>query len=222
MTEDILQNSRVFRSVCEQTAQRLFGASRKIQFDRGQLLFSRGDVADSIYVVIEGEVAIETISEQGRPVRVATLRPGQVIGELAVLDEAARTADARATQPSLLLKIDGAAFLMAVKEDPAFALTIIRNLITRLCETNDQIENISLHTLLIRVALTLSELAKGKSGTDRFIKITQTELADRLSATREKVNIHLQTIQRSGAIVLHRGRIEIVNAERLKQFTENR
>lgn len=215
---DILKESRLFQPLSDVARAQILSSSRTLNLQRDQLLFSKGDEADTVYVVLSGEIAIEVISEQGRVARVATLHQGEVIGELAVLDDGPRTADARAIADSGLLKVDRATFLNLIQTEPPFAQSLIRDLIGRLRKSNDQVENVSLKPLRARIALTLAML--GGSG-NTTLKMTQTELAERVSATREKVNSNLQEIQGAGAIALHRGRIEIIDFKKLNHLGQD-
>lgn len=199
---------------------KLIAASREISLSKNQLLFTRGDAAQAVFILLDGELAIETMSEEGRLVRVATLQDKQIIGELAVLNNIPRTADARATRASKLLRIDGSVFFGVTTKNADCATAIIRDLIAKLCITNDQIENIALRPLQVRLAMALKELAENAPEGERFISITQIALAQRLSATREKVNIHLQSIQRTGAITIHRGRIEFNCLDTLNRLAD--
>ncbi len=220
ITLDVLTTNRLFQSLPKDAIETLASAARPVSIGSNALLFGKGDEPDAIYILNTGEIAIETISEHGKPVRVSTLHIGDMIGELGVLGGIPRTADARATSPSTLLRIDGAIFIAAVKNNPDFAMRFIENLIGRLSNTNNQIENISLRPLRVRIAIALLEKANNLPEGNRAIKLTQSALAEEVSATREKVNTHLQHIQRTGAVSLGRGNIEIVSLEKLKEAAQ--
>ena len=204
----------------EQTLDQIVGASPVRTVGAGKTLFSKGDPAEAVYVVIEGEVAIEIISPNGRIVHVATLRPGAVFGEIAVLDKGVRTADVRALSSALVLRISDTAFRELVENSPAFSRAIIDDLIEKLRNTDGQLEDISFKPLHARLASLLLDFVADAPETVPSIKITQAALAERLSATREKVNVHLQSIQRAGAIKLRRGRIEVLDVGRLTTFVD--
>ncbi len=215
---DILRQSRLFSTLNSETIERLISSSPPQKIANGKTLFSKGDPADAVYIVIKGEVAIEIISPQGQTVRVATLQQGAVFGELAVLDGGDRTADVRAAQDSKLLRIGCRAFQSLIEKSPAFSRAIIKDLIEKLRITNNQIEDISFKSLRSRLAALLIKLANNTGQNPAILQITQSALADRLSATREKVNIHLQAIQGTKAINLQRGRIEVLDLGKLSKF----
>ena len=195
--------------------ERVAKTARFIDIGKNQTLFSRGEEADAAYIIAGGQIAIEVLSGAGRVVRVATINAGAVIGELAVLDGGARTADARAVNAATLLRIPSAIIIEMFETEPAFAKAVVRGLAARLRSTNDQVESIALRSLPSRLARLLLTLGVDKDGKPGVITITQSELAERLLVTREKVNIHLQTLQRDGALKLSRGRIKLENLEPL-------
>jgi len=216
----ILGRSRLFSTLDDDHIRRILASSPTVKIPGGKTIFSKGEPPDAVYVVLNGEIAIEIISPQGRSVRVATLKEGAVFGELAALDGGMRTADARASQNAELLRIGKSAFQDLIAQAPAFARAIIGDLIEKLRMTDDQIENISFKPLKPRLAGLLLTLAGDVDAAAPAIPITQAALAERLTATREKVNIHLQVIQRAGAIRLKRGKIDILDQDKLRAFAD--
>lgn len=214
---EILSLSRLFRVLDDVAIERLVSASQTVDLPKGRILFARDDASDAAYIVLDGEISIEIVSPDGRAARFATLGTGDTFGELAVLDGLARTADARAASDARVLKIGKNRFMALAKEKPEFAFAIIADLVGKIRATNNQIEAVSFRSLRARLAALLLELAE-KEGD--MARITQSELADRLSATREKVNMHLQSIRQAGAIALGRGRIEFRDLDRLLAFVD--
>lgn len=217
---EILKSSNLFESLTVDAFDSLASAARTISGKPQSLLFSRGDDPDAVYLLGDGEIAIETISEQGKPVRVSTLRSGAIIGELGVLGNLPRTADARITRDAQLLKIDGATFVNTINSNPTVAMDLIKVLISRLAATNNQIENISLLPLRSRIAMTLLNKAMHLDEENCILNLTQSALADEVSASREKVNAHLQSIQDAGAIFLGRGKITIQSLDKLESIAD--
>ncbi len=195
--------------------ERVAKTARFIDIGKNQTLFSRGEEADAAYIIAGGQIAIEVLSGSGRVARVATIGVNAIFGELAILDNGARTADARAINAATLVRIPSAIIIEMFETEPAFARAVMQDLTAKLRSTNDQVESIALKSLASRLAGLLLTLGVDKDGNPGVITTTQSELAERLLATREKVNIHLQTLQRAGAIILSRGRIKISNLESL-------
>lgn len=208
-TMEHLRASRFFSTLGDAALTGLEATARRIEMETGRLLFTRGDVADAFYIILSGVVAIEMLSPEGRVMRVATLEAGSIFGELAVLDGGMRTADARIHENAAVIRLPAGVIADLLRNEPEFAATVIRDLVAKLRATNDQVESIASMPLRLRLARMLINLGVDQDGRSRIIEMTQSELAERLIATREKVNMHLHTLQRAGAVALSRGKIEI-------------
>lgn len=107
-----------------------------IQLASGDVVSSRGEPADVMYAVVEGELEVEV---NGRIV--ATIGPGQIVGEMALIDrhEKPRTATVRALTDARVVSVDEDEFLRLVHRTPFFALQILRIVSERLRATNEMI-----------------------------------------------------------------------------------
>jgi CRP-like cAMP-binding protein len=190
-----------------------------VQLDAGAFLFEASDAADNAYFVVDGEISIDIATETGRTISVAQARRGDLIGELSLLDGGGRSAAARALTDARLLPIPRAKFEHFLAENPRFARAVIADLAAKLRATNQQVESVSFRPLAERVATLLSALAADRGAPPVSLVITQAEIAQRLGASREKVNVHLQDLKAAGAITLGRGRIVCVNLDRLTGAT---
>lgn len=113
----------------------------------GTVIFRQGDPGDKLYVITQGRVRISrTVPGVGEEA-MAILNAGDVFGEMALLDEAPRSADATAHEPCKLLSIprDGFEDLLFLHKDLAYEVlwNVIRTLIRRLRETNDKLTFLS-------------------------------------------------------------------------------
>lgn len=216
----MLNKSRLFSTLGAEEIEKLITGAASQTVSSGKTLFCKADRADAVYVVVSGEIAIEIFSPQGKIVRIATLKSGAVFGEIAVLDGGARTTDARATEETQLLRIGESVFKRLTEEYPAFSMAIIKDLIGKLRSTDIQVEDISFKPLRSRLATLLMKLTDDTGEDAPTLAVTQSALAEQLSATREKVNVHLQAIQRANAIALRRGRIDILDRDKLREFID--
>lgn len=216
-SEEIAARSALLAHLDRADIGLLVAASQTISVTTGQHLFSKDDPSDAAFIILSGEVAIEILSEDGRCIRIASLGQADSFGEIGVLDGGVRTADARALSPAKLLMISKRKFNELFAMRPAFALSIVRELASKIRGTDNQLTELSFKSLRARLALLLLDLAKDEDGA-KVLRITQTELAERLSATREKVNVNLQNLKRVGSIAISRGRILVVDEKRLKEI----
>ena len=197
-----LKQTSHFALLRDEQLSTLATAARIMEVEAGNMIFARDDIADTVYIVLAGDIALEIIGSNGRSVRVATAIAGEIIGEFGVLDRGVRTTDAKAQNNATLLVLNGDAYRKCIFTNAEFSAVVIKDLIGKLRSTNAHIEDLSLRSLPSRLANLLVVLKPDDAACPVTLKITQVELADRLSATREKINNHLQTIKNTGAIVI--------------------
>jgi F420-non-reducing hydrogenase small subunit len=109
-------------------------------YQKGEQIFQQGDDGDAMYIVVEGHVEISQQTDNGKYV-IAYLGPNDYMGELALIGNIKRTANAEAIQESCLLKIDKKEFLGRLKDEPELALFILQVLIHRLRRTTENLHS---------------------------------------------------------------------------------
>ena len=123
--KDILQNveaalgkTELMVALSDATRARLAKQGQPCIVEPGKLLFAKGDKGDALYVLLEGEVEVRTSTEAGKDVRLASLKPPAVIGEMAVLDGGVRSADIAAILKSRFLRIHRDQAIAALESEP--------------------------------------------------------------------------------------------------------
>lgn len=101
--------------------------SNPLKLASGQVLFQSGDPGDSMYVVLDGELAILVNGTQ-----VEKTTRGGIIGEMALIDQAARSGTVVAQQDATLVKIDTARFQRLIQQNPFFATHVMKVLVDRI------------------------------------------------------------------------------------------
>jgi CRP-like cAMP-binding protein len=168
------------------------GSARTLE--PGAFLCQSGDAGDALFVVLEGEIEVLNRSEGGRQVRLASLGQGALAGEMAALDGGARSADMVAARRSSLWRIPRAALLEALAAEPKAAVALVAELSRRLRAANAALEASALLDLGARIA----RLALAEANARGVVTLTQTEIARRLGASREKVNRKLHAWAAAG------------------------
>ncbi|MEP3653499.1 MAG: Crp/Fnr family transcriptional regulator [Litorimonas sp.] len=215
MLINILKNHWLFTVLDE---EQLLAVSKKFSiksYEKGQYVFHQSDVPKHLYVILNGEVSIETHSIEGKVIKITHLDDTEIFGELALIDSGARSAGARVTKPTKLALLSDSAFRALIKQNHHFSQKLLVVLVERLRKTNNQVESLVSQSLMQRTAKLLFEF-QSKDG--RILKMTQNELGERLFASREKVNMKLKKLEKLKAITTHRGRIEILNPELLESL----
>src|ERR1700675_440260 len=181
---------------------------------RGTTIVSKGDPGNSLIAVISGTVKISVSSPDGRSAILNLIGPGEIFGEVAVLDGAARTADATANTNCEIFIIDRREFIPFVRSQPALAMKFIKLLCTRLRWTSDQVEQVILQNLPGRLAsalIRLTEKYKLASG-ERSIAVTQQEISEMVGMTRESINKQLRVWSTRRLVRLEHGAIVVLDA----------
>ncbi len=212
----LLAENSLFSALSSLQREQLINASSVMTYQPEKILFSKGEMAHKLYLIISGEISIEVMSVEGKLANIAVLSDQDIVGELTILDKGVRSATARCLSVVTLISIPKSVFLTLLDQSPALAQRIISLLIERLRKTNSLVEGLTLMPLHQRLRRLLYALTKSVTDPDLpVIKITQAQLADRLSASREKVNVHLRDLQKRGLIQTKRGAIIVANPNAL-------
>jgi len=187
--------------------EKLAGSGSNLTLERGGLLCQRGDPGDAVWVVLEGEIEIRTSSLEGREVRYASFGPAAVIGEMAALDGGVRSTDMIAATRTRLWRIPRAPLIEAIQGEPATAVALIAELAGRLRAANEALE--AMRTL--DLGGRLAQFLLGVTAERPLAPMTQTEIARRLSASREKVNRKLHAWAREGWVALASSGVRVID-----------
>lgn len=189
----------------------------------GDMIFQRGDPGDAMYIVESGAIRLARDSAQGREFTVRLAGPGEIFGEIAVIDGAGRTTDAAAVTPSVVLALARRDFQASFRDSPAMQDAVLASLCGRLRATTDQLETIALLPLEARVAQLFLLLA-GPDAAERDrasfeLAVDQQELAALVGATRPRVNRVLMNWAENG-VLRRKGRRCDCNLDALRDIVE--
>lgn len=194
---------------------------RRRRFRRNEVIFHQGDVGDSLQILASGSVKIVLPSAEGEEAIIATLRPGDFFGELALLDGAPRSATATAPEASETLSLPREEFLRMLGQDPQLTLALLSGLATELRRLTGHVEELHFLDLAGRLATRLVRLAREDDPqASRRVELdwpyTQSDLAAMIGATRQSVNKLLSTLLDEGLVAIERDRLVISNLEDLE------
>jgi CRP/FNR family transcriptional regulator, cyclic AMP receptor protein len=194
---------------------------RARRFRRGEVIFHLGDPGDALFIVMTGAIKIMIPSDAGEEAILATLRSGDVFGELAVLDGAPRSATATALEPSETLVLPRAQFRELLDKEPAIRDALLASLAGELRRLTNHVEELHFLDITGRLASRLTRLAsesgtKQADGTVRLgSPLTQGDLAAMIGCTRQSVNKLLGMFTDDGLIRLERESIVILDLDGL-------
>ncbi|WP_207457716.1 Crp/Fnr family transcriptional regulator [Azospirillum sp. SYSU D00513] len=219
----VLQRNRLLGELDDAEMRELLALGRLVRFDIGQTVFSKGDPGDCLFAILKGQIGIRASSADGKAMLLNVLDPGDVLGEIALIDGKERTAGAAALRPSELFRIDRADFLPFLERHPRLCVRMMGVLCERLRWVSENIEDAVFHDVPRRLARRLLILAErhgvpGPAGVRIGEPTSQEALAAMLGVTREMVNKSLKALRQSGAVTYTRGFLVITGMERLKDM----
>jgi CRP/FNR family transcriptional regulator, cyclic AMP receptor protein len=208
-----LSGSELFATLGAEALARVAVKAATVRLERNDTLFSEGDEADELFVVLTGRIAIAKRSTDGRESLVALMEPGDIFGEMPLFDDEPRSATARALERSELVRVPFEAVRSELEAQPAVLWDVVALFASRLRVTDDALADAMLLDVTGRTAKRLLELA---GPADEFVlPITQEELAGLVGASRERVNKAIAAFVRLGWIGQTDRRYRILNRQRL-------
>jgi CRP-like cAMP-binding protein len=219
-----LRRNVILSELAPEAFRDFLALGRNKQFARNTVIFGKGDPGDCVYAIARGRIAIETVSEDGKVALLNLLGPGDLLGEIAAVDGAERTAGARALSAAVLLRIERNDFMAFLERNPKVARKVMELLCSRLRWTSAVIEDLTFLAVPQRLAKRLLALSRQygvdvESGTKIAEPVSQESLAQMLGVTREFVNRCLRYLQDRGAIRYEQGHIVIVDRLLLDQLS---
>jgi len=216
----VLRKHPIFSDLSPEAFDQLCRYAKYSTLKRGATIVSKGDPGNSLVAVISGTVKISISSPDGRSAILNLIGPGEIFGEVAVLDGQARTADAIANTNCEIFIIDRREFLPFVRSQPALAMKFIELLCARLRWTSDQVEQVILQDLPGRLASALIRLTERQKPAEGglTISITQQELSEMVGMTRESINKQLRAWAGRKWVRLEHGAIVVLDLDSLREL----
>jgi len=187
--------------------QHLLAISRRRRFEKGEVVFHRGDPADSLHLVVSGRFAIRLMTPVGDTATLAICGPGQSFGEVALVDpDAHRSATVEALERAETRAVLYSEFERLQGERPEMTRVLVALLGAALRRTNELLLDALYVPAERRVLRRLAELAAGGD-----VVLTQEELAEVAGTSRSTVNRVLRDEEKRGSLTLERGRTVVLD-----------
>ena len=211
----LLAGTSLFADADPATLAPVANASTLRRLVRGDVLFREGDPPDAMYVVTHGRIAIAMASPVDRRESVvALMEPGDLFGELGLLDDGPRSALARALEASYVLEVPFGPVRELFNAEPRLLWNVARLLSLRLRVMDEVLADSVFLDVTGRTAKRLLELA---GGDDEFaLPVTQEELAGMVGASRERVNKSIATFVKLGWIDQYERTYRILRRDQLE------
>jgi CRP/FNR family transcriptional regulator, cyclic AMP receptor protein len=180
-------------------------------YQNGQIIFSQGEPADSIFYIQEGQVKLTVLSEQGKEAIVAILGSGDFCGEGCLAGQPRRMATAAAMDDCKIMRLEKAAMIRLLHDEQDFSERFMAHLLARNVRVEadlvDQLFNSS-EKRLARLLLILAKFGKEGRPEPVIAKISQEMLADMIGTTRSRVSFFMNRFRKLG-LISYNGHLEV-------------
>jgi CRP/FNR family transcriptional regulator, cyclic AMP receptor protein len=219
---ELLRSVPLFSDLEGEELERFSRVAVPRAFPASTRVFHEGDHSDACYIVRSGSFRVTREHSDGRAITLATLGPGDIFGELAMLDGEVRSASVEALMDGELLALPASEVRALLARHPEITVKLVAALVRRLRTANERISRQSFQTVPSRVAGVLSQLVAeeepvGHDG-EVTIRMNQADLAQLAGTSRESVSRFLADLDRAGIVRPGRGRVTVLDPAKLRNY----
>lgn len=216
-----LQSIPLFDQLSTAALRELEQSIIKRKVAQSEILFREGDPGEVLYIVKAGQVRIYVSGSHTETSVILFGRPGDIFGELAIVDGLPRSASATALEDTIVYTLERTTFRTLMRRYPQLALNFMQLLSVRVRYNTRKVNSLASMSISSRLARMLLTLAQdyGKVHEDGVLinsSLNQTELASLIGATRESTNKTLSLFRKDGLIRKETGYIIILDPEALR------
>jgi len=209
---------QLLADVPDEALHALLTIARRRTFSRGEIVFHRGDPADSLNLIRTGRFSVSIATPLGDTAMLSVRGPGDAFGELALLGrEPVRSATVSALEAAETSSVHRADFERLRHEHPIVNDVLVGILTERLQRLSDQLVEayyVPAERRVLRRMCELTELYRAGDG-EVVIPLTQEEIAELAGTSRATVNRVLREAERRGSVALRRGRTAVLDLDEL-------
>ena len=220
---NFLRSVPIFSDLDEGDLQKIAKLGVRKKYRRGSIILLEEETGSAMFVIILGKVKVVRADDDGREVILAILGESDFFGEMAILDGLARSASIVATTKAEVFMIHRGDFLNLLRVFPAIAISLLRELTTRLRKADTQIKSLSLKDAAGRVASVILQLAddigrirKGRVEIEELP--LQQDMANMAGTSRETVSRMVHMFVEKGHIELQGNKLLINDYEKFKNM----
>lgn len=212
-------------TIIDAVAEDLKRRGRPKYFEKNSTIYMQGDFGSDLFFIETGQVELSSATLAGRKVVTTHLGPGDLIGEIALLDQSGRsvTATAISNVTGHLLGFEDFRGFLSANPDAHFALTV--DLCGKLRSANQILEDLTNKDGSVRLTRCLLRLAAkfGRSSGASIeipIRLSQSEIGDISGLTRANVNRHMRTLSEQGFLTFNKDQLTLHKVQELEQRSE--
>ncbi|MDO8269583.1 MAG: Crp/Fnr family transcriptional regulator [Candidatus Levybacteria bacterium] len=204
----ILQNFFLFKDLTIPEAEAIAQFTKQQTYPPRTLLIEQGTAADAVFFVLEGSVMIYRLTEEGEEISLGILGTGEIIGEMALIDNQARSAYVKTLTTTTLLVLSNKEFHRIIEDYPKIALHLLYSLTQRVRKSDEHLETTITENLSTRTWNTLNILTQYFP--DNEIALTHQELASIVGGTRARITEILNKLEENNRITLSQRKIKVL------------
>lgn len=186
----------------------------------GAVLMRQGDVEDFVVAITAGWAVVRSDASNGRSLILGLRGPGDLVGELAVLDGRPRSATVRALTVLEARVLSGAEFRSFLRDHPPASVAVLRGMSLRMRQTDEHSQDLATLPVLQRLARLLIDIDRAGPGGAPAQRLTQHDLATAIGATRESVAKALGDLRSRGVLGAGEPRLRIKDEAALVAIAE--
>ncbi|MBK6322943.1 Crp/Fnr family transcriptional regulator [Candidatus Aalborgicola defluviihabitans] len=204
---DLIRRVSLFAMLTPAQAESLAAAVTKKRFKRGETLVEQGKLTHSLYIILSGRTRVLMTDNKAREVILATLKSGDYVGEMSLIDSEPHSATVIADQQVDVLVLGRDAFLRCLGENTGMSFAVMHGLVQRLRSANQKISSLALMGVYGRVALVLLDSAVVDEEDALLIreKVSRQDIAKMVGASREMVGRVMKDFEEQGFIKMLEG-----------------
>ncbi len=215
-----LQMVDIFQDLSEEEIEEIDRATTVSTGRRGKIFYMPEDTSEVLFFLREGRVQLYRISPDGKKLVIATVGPGAIFGEMALIGQGMHNTFAVALEECVLLVMSREDVERLLVTKPQVALRLFEALGTRLKETEARLEGIAFRGIPARLASILLRLA-AEQGSDTIVGMTHQDLGEQVGTYRETTTQTLNSFKAEGLIDIGRKRITILDREGLQRIADS-
>ena len=204
---DLIRRVSLFSMLTPEQADALAATVSKQRFKRGEILVEQGRMSNALYIVLAGRTRVLKTDTKGREVILATLKSGDYVGEMSLIDNEPHSATVVADEQVDVLVLGRDSFLRCLGQNIEMAHSVMRVLVQRLRKASENISSLALVGVYGRVAKILLDSALPDANGALLIrdKVTRQDIAKMVGASREMVSRVMKDFEEQGFIELLEG-----------------
>jgi CRP/FNR family cyclic AMP-dependent transcriptional regulator len=216
---DHLSDVDLFRDLSERDMADLDRVTTITAVPRGRVFYEPEDVSQVLFLIREGRVQIYRISPEGKKLVIATLGPGALFGEMALLGQQMQNAFAEALDDCRIFVMSRADLERLILNQPSVGQRVLETTGKRLRDAEKRLEDMAFKSIPARLASLLLRMS-AEQRSDEVVGMTHQDLAETVGTYRETATQVLNDMKADGLIEIGRKRIKILDRARLEVLAQ--